>query len=160
MYILEAILLFYDQECSYTCNKLHKITEYQNSQYCSAKTTQYVQHCQHLQRKSSLSISSKTLMIINLFMGGNNILSEMNFKKCHLRSNIPNTTKNTLHLFHRISTEMLLEKTRCSWGSYRTNLEVFGYYFWLNTLLSVWYSFLKQQHFLEKFTAKLHRTLW
>lgn len=61
VYILEAILLFYDQECSYTCNKLHKITEYQNSQYCSAKTTQYVQHCQHLQRKSSLSISSKNI---------------------------------------------------------------------------------------------------
>ena len=43
----------------------------------------------------------KTLMIINLFKGGNNILSEMNFKKCHLRSNISHTMKNTV--FHRIS---------------------------------------------------------
>lgn len=42
VYILEAIPLFYDQECSYICSKLHKITEYQ---YCSVYTAQYVQHC-------------------------------------------------------------------------------------------------------------------
>ena len=58
VYIQEAIPLFYDQECSCICNKLHKINEYQNRKYCSAYTAQYVQHCQHLQRKSSLSMSS------------------------------------------------------------------------------------------------------
>ena len=55
----------------------------------------------------------KTLMIINLFMGGNNILSETNFKKCYLRGN--NYIKHKEECFIKYpNTEKLVEKTRHS----------------------------------------------
>ena len=82
-YIPEAIHLFYDQECSYICNKLHRIAEYQNGQHCSEYTV-----CVALSTSPkeiySFNFILKTLLFINLFMGYNSTLSEMNFKKCSL----------------------------------------------------------------------------